>query len=174
MTSQVTTIQKCVRNNRTERKHMQLKHIALVLVSGLVFAGCIPGTNETQQNPDENQVMEESQINPDEQMMDGTSELVDDEAMMAQGQVVSLLADDFTFGVEEVRVKQGEKLTLSVTNSHGFHDLVIDELGVNSGMIPEGETMDIEIPTDQPGTYEYYCSVGQHRELGMKGTLIIE
>lgn len=146
---------------------MQLKNIALVLVSGLVFAGCTHEAKNVPLNPEENQVLET-------QVIDETSILVEDDAMMEEGRAVSLVAEDFTFGVAEIKVKQGEKLTLLVTNTQGFHDLVIDELGVNSGLIPEGETMEIEVSTDQPGTYEYYCSVGQHRAMGMKGTLIIE
>jgi plastocyanin len=27
---------------------------------------------------------------------------------------------------------------------------------------------------DKKGTFEYYCSVGQHRALGMKGKLVVE
>ena len=52
--------------------------------------------------------------------------------------------------------------------------IVIDELGISTGVIPEGESQMVTIPTDKPGTYEYYCSIGKHRELGMKGTLVIK
>ena len=162
-----------------ERDYMQFKQIALVLVSGAVFTGCSLLPAQTQEMPEETQMMDtnpqdtqESMV-PSETTPDSESVMVDD-AAMKEGTVVELVADDFTFGQEEIRVKQGEKLTVSVMNKHGFHDFVIDELAVNSGMIAVGDTMEIEIPTDQPGTYEYYCSVGKHRENGMRGMLIIE
>lgn len=31
-----------------------------------------------------------------------------------------------------------------------------------------------EISLDQPGTYEFWCSIGNHREQGMVGTITIE
>lgn len=160
-----------------ERDYMQFKQIAVVLVSGAVFAGCSLLPAQNQDAVQETQLMEDAQVEEtmlqDEAGLESESLLLDD-ALMAEGTVVELVADDFTFGRDEIRVKQGEKLTVSVFNRHGFHDFVIDELAINSGMIAAGDTMEIEIPTDQPGVYEYYCSVGQHRQNGMKGTLIIE
>lgn len=87
---------------------------------------------------------------------------------------VQLNASNFTFEVSEVRAKVGEVLVVTVTNDQGVHDFVIDELGVSTGIIPEGESIEVAIPTDKPGIYEYYCSIGEHRKMGMKGTLIIE
>ena len=179
---------------------MQLKAIATVLVSSLVFAGCslLPGnTNAPEQDsameapsdPSSETMLREDAMNgegqTDDQMVggdakvDGSEGMMDksndpDQAMMKESESVQLNMSNFTFGVEEIKVKSGEKLMVSVTNDSGTHDFVIDELAVDSGIIPEGETMEIEIPTDKPGTYEYYCSVGQHRALGMKGVLIIE
>ncbi|MBP7842698.1 cupredoxin domain-containing protein [Candidatus Woesebacteria bacterium] len=150
---------------------MQLKYIALVLVSGVVFSGCslLPAKEQTVPvQPMETQV-EETPAN-DESAMETT----EPEAMMAEGKVVQVTANDFTYDVKEIRVKQGEKLTVSMMNSEGFHDFIIDELAVDSGKLKEGESIQVEIPTDKPGTYEYYCSVGQHRQMGMKGMLIIE
>ncbi len=118
-------------------------------------------------------------VNEETSMEGGTAEPTEGEAMaetsvtVENGQV-ALTADNFTYDVTEIRVKAGEPLTMAVTNAEGFHDLVIDELEVNSGMIPAGETKELLIPTDKPGTYEYYCSVGEHRQMGMKGMLIIE
>jgi len=163
---------------------MQFKNIAIVLASGLVFAGCslLPSS----ENGSPEVMMEDTQVEEtkmeDETMMEETTEMMEDddksmvepEAMMEDANHVKLVAENFTFGTQEIRVKQGETLKLSVMNKQGIHDIVIDELDVNSGIIPEGETMEIEIPTDKPGTYEYYCSVMEHRKMGMVGTLIIE
>ena len=37
-----------------------------------------------------------------------------------------------------------------------------------------GETDSIEFVADKVGTFEYYCSVGQHRSMGMVGKLTVE
>ena len=148
---------------------MKLQHIALIAVFGVFLSGCslLPAKDAQLEAPAD---MPEAAVeaNPAESMMQ------DETSQEAEGTSVAIVANDFTFDVTEIKVKQGEKLTLSVMNEKGFHDLVIDELDVNSGMIKAGDTIELEIPTDKPGTYEYYCSVGQHREMGMKGTLIIE
>ncbi len=153
---------------------MQFKHIALVLVSGVVFSGCSLLPQKDQQLPPEQPM--ETQVEETGEMPANTESVTETTApeTTTEGKVVPVVANDFAYDVSEIRVKKGEKLTVSVTNSQGFHDFVIDELAVNSGMIKAGDTMELEIPTDKPGTYEFYCSVGQHRKMGMKGTLIVE
>jgi plastocyanin len=156
---------------------------ALVLLSGLVMSACIKKTQpaatpEPTAIPAQTETIEQATspvpAESEAPSMQGTSEESKLPADTTDASVIKLTADNFTFGRDEIRVKKGQKLTLSITNAEGFHDLKIDELKVNTGMIPAGQTKDVEIPTDKPGTYEYYCSVGNHRAQGMKGTLIIE
>jgi plastocyanin len=51
---------------------------------------------------------------------------------------------------------------------------VIDELGVKSKILQDNESEVIEFVTNEKGVFEYYCSVGQHRQMGMVGNLIVE
>ena len=51
---------------------------------------------------------------------------------------------------------------------------MIDEFGVRTKQITAGQTDEINFTADKVGTFEYYCSVGKHRALGMKGNLIVE
>ncbi len=159
---------------------MQPKHMALVLVPVVVIVGYMFFNQNGQQLPPEGPMETQIQETTGEEVapttgdeITETADTTEPETAMVEGTVTEVVADDFTFDVKEIRVKQGEKLTVSVMNSKGFHDFVIDELAVNSGMIKAGSTMELEIPTDKPGTYEYYCSVGQHRQMGMKGMLIV-
>lgn len=78
------------------------------------------------------------------------------------------------FNPKEIRVKKGDKVRIVFTNKEGFHDWVIDEFNARTPQIRAGETATIEFVADKVGTFEYYCSVGQHRQLGMKGNLIVE
>jgi plastocyanin len=93
---------------------------------------------------------------------------------LLQGDKVELTAQEFSFNQSVIRVKKGQPLLIAVTNKGGFHDFVIDELRVNSGIIPEGQTKEIAIPTDTVGQFAYYCSISNHRSRGMVGTLIVE
>jgi plastocyanin len=64
---------------------------------------------------------------------------------------------------------------INFTSEEGFHDWVVDEFeGATTEKLQAGGRDSIEFVADQSGTFEYYCSVGNHRELGMVGTLIVE
>ena len=79
----------------------------------------------------------------------------------------------FSFTPSALTVKKGDKVKITFKNLDGFHDFVIDEFNVRTKQIPVGEET-IEFVADKTGSFEFYCSVGNHRELGMKGTLTIE
>ncbi len=104
----------------------------------------------------------------------------------AEGDVVtskvagnSLTIDSFMFGysVKELKLKAGESYTVTLTNSEGMHDFVIDELDVRTKVLKadETETITFTVPAEAAGkSYKFYCSVGNHRQMGMEGDVIIE
>ena len=53
-------------------------------------------------------------------------------------------------------------------------DFKIDEFGVATKTIKGGEEELVEFVADKVGSFEYYCSIGTHRAMGMWGTLRIE
>lgn len=77
---------------------------------------------------------------------------------------------NFAFTPALVSVKKGDTVRIKFINSQGFHDFVIDEFKVATPQIKEGEAV-VEFVADKTGSFEYYCSVGSHRAMGMKGTL---
>lgn len=74
----------------------------------------------------------------------------------------------------DIRVRAGDLVRIELRSVEGRHDVVIDELGVASDIIGAGESTFVEFVADQTGEFEYYCSVGSHREMGMAGTFIVE
>lgn len=81
---------------------------------------------------------------------------------------------NFSFSLKEIRVKKGDLVKITFQNIQGFHDLVIDEFQVATKQIRSGEQDMVSFLADKVGSFEYYCSVGTHRALGMWGTLIVE
>jgi len=79
-------------------------------------------------------------------------------------------------GVEspDLKVKQGDKVTIVFKNEEGFHDWKIDEFNAATKQIKAGATETIEFVAGRKGIFEYYCSVGQHRANGMRGNFIVE
>lgn len=95
--------------------------------------------------------------------------------MMEDGaQAVTVEGGNFYFKPNEIRVKAGTPVKLTFKNAQGFHNFVIEELDVKSKQITAGNSEVIEFTPTKKGSYEFYCSVGQHRQMGMKGTLIVE
>lgn len=80
----------------------------------------------------------------------------------------------FSFTPNEIRVNKGDTVKITFKNTGGFHDFTLDEFQVKTPQIQSGQTEDIEFVADKVGTYEFYCSVGNHRAQGMKGSLIVE
>ena len=142
--------------------------VAMVLLSTFVVAGCY-------NNAEEKSAME--QKNGDAMMKDedkAMEEKDDDGAMDSDVQHFNLTGKNFEFSQKEIRVKKGDKIKITFSSTDGFHEWVVDEFNAKTTRVNTGEETSVEFTVDQTGTFEYYCSVGKHRELGMVGQLIVE
>lgn len=81
---------------------------------------------------------------------------------------------NFKFQPNTIAVNKGDKVKVTFKNTQGFHDFVIDEYNVRTKQINGGAEDMVEFTADKAGTFEFYCSVGQHRQMGMKGTLTVK
>jgi plastocyanin len=81
---------------------------------------------------------------------------------------------NFQFSPSTIRVNEGDTVRITFQNQGGTHDWVIDEFNARTPVIQAGQSETIEFVADRAGTFEYYCSVGTHRQMGMVGTLIVE
>jgi len=81
----------------------------------------------------------------------------------------------FKYGYDpkEITVNEGDTVKIVLTSTDGLHDWVVDEFNATSARVRTGETTEVTFVADKAGTYEYYCSVGNHRALGMVGTLTV-
>lgn len=97
--------------------------------------------------------------------------------MIAEEQVkeITVEGSEFTFSPATLTLKKGEKARLTLKNTGKMpHDFVVDELSVQTKTITSGEQDVVEFTPDKIGTFEYYCSIGQHRANGMTGMLTVE
>lgn len=101
---------------------------------------------------------------------------VDEMVVSDQGSVkeFSIDAVPFSFTPAIMEVNLGDTVKITLKNSKGTHDLKIDELNVATKTLNEGEEQTITFVADKVGTFEYYCSVGNHRAQGMVGTLTVQ
>ncbi len=148
--------------------------IALVIVAGafLLFSNrnktMAPTTDDLESTESVSDAQEERMEKEDE------DEDEDESDEDADVKVVTVKGSSFKFDPKEIRVKKGQKVRIEFENVDGMHDWVIDEFDARTDIIKAGESDSVEFTADKVGTFEYYCSVGTHRQMGMVGKLIVE
>jgi plastocyanin len=141
--------------------------IALVFIAGfLIFSMATKGPQQPKQTvqdqPQQSPV--DSSSRPNSSTASPTGERKD---IMVQG-------GDYYFKPNQLRVKKGDTVNIIFKNVDGTHDFVIDEFKIKTNQITAGRQETVTFTADKAGTFEFYCSVGDHRQMGMKGTLIVE
>ena len=90
---------------------------------------------------------------------------------------VSVSETDFALAPQDLLVKAGTTVTFKVAN-HGAtaHNLEVEgpegEAELEQDLAP-GESGQLEVNFSEPGTYEWYCPVGNHKEMGMSGEITV-
>lgn len=80
----------------------------------------------------------------------------------------------FKFNPATLTVNKGDMVKITFVNSGGSHDFTLDEFDVQTKTLNTGQQETVEFMADTAGSFEYYCSVANHRSMGMKGTLIVQ
>jgi plastocyanin len=92
------------------------------------------------------------------------------ESAPAETETIAVTAVDFSFEIDEDSFAAGT-YEITLTNDGGAtHDLVVERDGADvagSEQIGPGETATFEVTLEE-GEYVFYCSVGNHRSMGME------
>lgn len=91
----------------------------------------------------------------------------------AKNVVFNVKGSNFSFDVKEIDVTEGDTVTINFESTDGFHDWVVDEFNAATAQVNPGTPTSVTFVADKAGTYEYYCSVGEHRSMGMVGALVV-
>ena len=92
----------------------------------------------------------------------------------SQIKTFDISSKNFEYSQKEVRVKKGDRVMINLMATEGMHDLVVDGYDARTNVIRAGENSSLEFVADRTGKFEYYCSIGNHRQMGMVGKLIVE
>lgn len=88
---------------------------------------------------------------------------------------ITIQANEYSFFPSFISVKKGEKVQLTLKNMGAMpHNLIIDELNLATKTIGSKGSDVIEFVPEEEGEYLFYCNLGNHRDLGMEGTLEIK
>lgn len=86
----------------------------------------------------------------------------------------TVTGQNYSFTPAALTVKKGDTVKIVFKNAGGFHDFKIDEFNAATKRINGGQQDTITFIADKAGSFEFYCSVGSHRQMGMKGALTVE
>lgn len=149
--------------------------IGMAIVIILAFFGFILFTSLSQKNTiDSNTSSISDSDNPGSTASQNPSGKVTPSEKEDQVKEVIVSGGNYKFNPSEIKVKKGERVKIIFKNSGGMHDFVIDEFNVRTQVIGSEKEDTVEFVPDKTGTFEYYCSVGNHRQMGMVGNLIVE
>jgi plastocyanin len=149
----------------------RLMFAAAPLAVMLLFTACNgqPGDVDTAQPEEEVGVVEVEDEDEDEAENGEAVEI----SLTAEGREFFFDGEDE--GNPDIVVQQGDTVEVTLCVTGGTHDWMVDEFDVATDTLSEGdECSTVEFVADEAGEFEYYCSVGNHRDEGMVGMLIVE
>tara|TARA_B100000927_G_C16435576_1_gene457466 strand:+ start:928 stop:1344 length:417 start_codon:yes stop_codon:yes gene_type:complete len=81
-------------------------------------------------------------------------------------------AGNMYYSPKSITISQGDSITF--VNEGGFHDVYTTSGPVELFLNPCNAPCTIgTLVFEEPGTYDYICSIGSHAEQGMIGTIIV-
>ena len=174
-------------NEQLEVKSPDVKSVSypLFIVAGIIFLGVIAGGYYLYSKANaKNNVLETNVTLEEELESDVTPVALGDSNVNVSEPVDSESSTIFEITVEgsifkftpaTFKVKAGQTVRLTFKNTEGFHDLVFDDLDVRTKQIMAGASDTVEFTAPSaPGEFTFYCSVANHRAMGMVGKMIVE
>ena len=108
----------------------------------------------------------------------GVEEMVvtpDAEETAGEVREITVSGSEYSFSPSSITVGEGERIRLTFKNTGNLpHNLTVEGLGIATRTISGGATNTVEFVVEESGTYTTFCSVGNHRSLGMEGELSVE
>ena len=134
--------------------------IVLVLASlALVAAGCGGDDDETTTSPT---TTEET----------GATGATGEGGGDAAGGATEISMTEYSFDPSDPTVASGDSLEV-VNDGELPHNLTVEDTDVATSDLESGESEDLTVDLDA-GDYDFLCTIGNHAELGMTGTLTVE
>ncbi len=152
-----------------------------LLLFVLVLAGCVsyqsPQINEErEQNLNEDEITSQPTTQPETEENKEDNKNLGNEPTSGEAQVreIRIVARQWEFEPNVIRVKKGERVRLIVTSEDVVHGLAFPDYGINKEIAPGNEVV-IEFVADKGGEFQGFCSVycGEGHS-SMRLTLIVE
>lgn len=94
------------------------------------------------------------------------------------GATIHIVADEYSFDPQTIVLTGGLDLEFKLENKGGLpHNLHVYDGSTEEGATPtvtSGKTGTGSVSLGHGGEYRFVCTVGDHADLGMKGTLVVK
>jgi plastocyanin len=87
---------------------------------------------------------------------------------------ITVTSSNFKFTPAVIRVNQNDTVKITLKNTQASHSWNVETYEVSTPVINAGQQATVTFVADKKGTFEYYCSVDGHRQMGMVGQLIVQ
>jgi uncharacterized cupredoxin-like copper-binding protein len=97
-------------------------------------------------------------------------------AQAGAGESIAISETEFKLDLSSVKVDAAGTVTFRVTNNGSVdHALEVDGQGIEeeTETIRPGEAAELTVDLSKAGSYEIYCPIDGHRDMGMEGTLTV-
>ena len=100
-----------------------------------------------------------------------------DQTSEGAAEAIEVSLTDFAISPANPRVESGGQVEFRVRNDgETAHDLEVEGPGTETKLASEldpGQSGTLTVDLSEPGSYEWYCPVGNHRENGMEGEITV-
>lgn len=94
--------------------------------------------------------------------------------ILGELKTVEIELTNFKFLPNEIIVNKGDTVQITLKNSGGLHNFILEGYKIHTKSISSGESENITFVADKNGIFEFYCGIGNHKTMGMVGTLIVK
>ena len=88
-------------------------------------------------------------------------------------ETINLIAYNFFFSQSEIVFKKGQNVNIDLYSADGQHDIYIEGYNIQSTVVDTNNKTNLKFTADKAGEFAFYSSVGNQKELGLSGKIIV-
>jgi uncharacterized cupredoxin-like copper-binding protein len=93
-------------------------------------------------------------------------------------QTLNVSETDFKLDPAEPTVDAGQVTIKAANDGQTTHSIEVEGNGIEEQELPNdlapGDSGEMTVDLSKPGTYEWYCPIANHRDLGMEGEITVK
>ncbi len=88
---------------------------------------------------------------------------------------IEIVANEYSFTPSSIGLEKGDSVSITLKNAGATsHTLFMDGYGVTTGSVAPGRSGTLSFTADKTGSFDFYCNIDGHRDLGMRGTMEVK